>query len=202
VCEYCGEGFFARSQDVKDNKARYCSLPCVREDRRQRGHIRNTAEDFWKHVEQGPDCWLYIGALDKDGYGRANFDGASVKAHRLAWILTHGPIPDGILICHHCDVRNCVRPDHLFEGTPDDNSKDMVSKERQAKGERMRAIRKEHAARGERCGSAKLTERDVREIRANYAPTRGCATRLSVEYGVGITTIRKIIRRETWQHVE
>jgi len=77
-------------------------------------------------------CWLWTGSVTSAGYGVASslFGGTTSGAHRLAWELTHGLIPSGLIVCHHCDNPPCVRPDHLFLGTHLDNSNDMRSKGR------------------------------------------------------------------------
>lgn len=92
--------------------------------------------DFWSHVEKSSGCWLWNGALGNDGYGKTTIDGQTRRAHRAAWELTNGPIPKGLLVCHHCDTPACVRPDHLFLGTPRDNTHDAVAKGRLSAGDR------------------------------------------------------------------
>ncbi len=86
--------------------------------------------NFWDKVDQSGDCWIWTGYVGHDGYGQ---HGRSGKAHRLAWELTVGPIPDGLNVLHRCDTPVCVRPEHLFLGTSADNSIDMVRKGRQWK---------------------------------------------------------------------
>ncbi len=95
-----------------------------------------TAQRFWSKVNKtGPlwnniPCWLWTVARTSTGYGHFNLDGRSVKAHRAAWEITHGPIPDKLLVLHRCDRPLCCNPAHLFLGTPADNSRDMVQKNR------------------------------------------------------------------------
>jgi len=88
-------------------------------------------ERFWSAVRKGETCWEWTRSLDGGGYGRV-FDakefGGREKAHRISWMLHFGPIPDGRVICHHCDNTRCVRPDHLFIGTQADNARDREQK--------------------------------------------------------------------------
>ena|SRR6478609_4188748 len=92
----------------------------------------STEERFWAKVEKTDACWLWTASLTKGGYGQFWFTlpRKRIDAHRAAWIITNGPIPDGLYVCHHCDTPRCVRPDHLFLGTPHDNTQDVIRKGR------------------------------------------------------------------------
>ena len=93
---------------------------------------------FWSKVNQrGPDdCWEWQEGKSKQGYGQFTLYGAHLRAHRFAWMLTHGPIPDEMLVCHKCDNPPCCNPSHLFLGTHLDNQRDKKAKGRCATGER------------------------------------------------------------------
>lgn len=76
---------------------------------------RPIAGRFWNRVAIGTlsDCWLWLGSLGTQGYGQVSQDGRLVKAHRVAYELTNGPIPDGLVVHHWCAVKRCVNPEHL-----------------------------------------------------------------------------------------
>jgi hypothetical protein len=146
-------------------------------------------ERFWAKVKRGGDaeCWIWIGA--KDGrYGAARLDGRHMKAHRVAWTLTNGPIPLGKILCHRCDVTACVNPAHLFVGTSKDNMDDMIRK-----GRARFPI-------GERQYKAKLTADAVRAIRAQHADGASVQA-LAKAFGVVDTTIHRVVTGVAWKHV-
>ena len=99
-------------------------------------HGLSPADRFWKWVNKTEKCWLWTGRTNKTkpgtGAGQFRIVGRKnpILAHRFSWELVNGPVPDGMCVCHKCDVPYCVRPDHLFLGTQSDNSKDMWSKGR------------------------------------------------------------------------
>lgn len=124
--------------------------------------IGTLAERFWAKVNKTPDCWLWGGATDRDGYGKIGERGESIGAHRVSYELANGPIPAGMCVLHSCDNPPCVNPGHLSIGTQADNMTDRDAKGRGPKGElnpnsvldwpRVRDIRSRHAA-GETCAA-------------------------------------------------
>lgn len=140
---------------------------------------------FSKYVSKTPSCWEWIGGKS-DGYGTIRIQGKARKSHRMAFLIAHGAIQDGLFVCHKCDNPGCVNPDHLFEATHQVNMKDCSTKGRM------------HL--GEKCANSKLTAGEVVEIRRE---SKAGATQrdLGKKYGVSQVTIFKIVNRRTWPHV-
>jgi hypothetical protein len=114
----------------------------------------------WKNDPE-TGCWLWIASVAGLGYGQIKIPGQrrQIYAHRLSYLLHVGEIPEGLVICHRCDVPRCVNPAHLFIGTGADNQQDMTAKGRGTGGRKMPV----HS--GIKNSQARLTERNVREIR-------------------------------------
>lgn len=151
--------------------------------------FKNPTESFHDKVMADPNsgCWIWTGALNAQGYGVLGVYGKVIRAHRFSWELVNGPIPRGLCALHKCDVRACVNPDHIFLGTMQDNSTDMVQKGRH------RPV----FISGEDSVSARLNAQQVLAIRND----KRSAEKLSPEYGVCPSTIRAVRRRETWRHI-
>jgi hypothetical protein len=156
---------------------------------------------YWKHVEvRGPDeCWLWT-ACAKRGKGKLPYGqiwigrdqhGKVVMgyAHRVAWELANGKLPDELHVRHRCDNPLCQNPNHLELGTHADNMRDMH--------ERGRLVN----VRGSKHGKSKLTEQKIRDMRAMHATgVTQCA--LAEMFEVTQANVSDIILRKTWKHVE
>jgi hypothetical protein len=151
-------------------------------------------ERFWAYVNKTNTCWLWTGTRSRS-YGVLRISGKTYIASRLAWEYAHGPIPDGLEVCHDCpegDNPLCCNPSHLWLGTQSENAKDMYKKGRAYTGTEKRA-------RGSRNANAKLTEQDIEQI---YA-LRRVKTRKEIaeHFKVGINQIHKIFQGDAWVHV-
>lgn len=146
--------------------------------------MKTVEQRFWAKVNQdGPvpshkpeigACWIWTGAKNGKGRGKMGVNGKFVDAHKLAYLLFVGNVPDGTLVCHHCDNTSCVRDSHLFLGTAKDNSQD-----REAKG------------RGNR-PTDKLSAAQVGEIKSRFQNGEKAAL-LAFEYGVLVRQIHRIL---------
>lgn len=157
------------------------------------------AARFWAKVCRtgDDDCWEWLAGFFNSGYGAFWANGNNVGAHRVSYMLTVGPIPAGMYVCHSCDNPKCCNPRHLWLGTIDDNFADMRAKGRQARGMRQGMhTRPESRPIGERYGCAKLTEMLVREILSDTRSHR----KIAADYGVSQVHISRIKRRESWKH--
>lgn len=130
-------------------------------------------------------CWIWMGMISRYGYGRFTFGTkTNFSAHRTSYELKYGKIPDGMLALHHCDVKCCVNPDHIFIGTQQENMTDKVTKNRQAKGESH--------------GMSKLTKEQATEAKFSGAKT----SELAKKFNCSAVMIRQIRSGHYWKHLE
>ena len=159
-------------------------------------HTPDSSQDktrFLSKISKNPKngCWEWTGTLFSTGYACFWMAGKSRKASRVSFEFFKGPIAAGLCVLHTCDNRKCVNPDHLWLGSNAENSDDMKTKGR-AKG---------GSPPGERAGKAKLTELQVRAIRAEYSLGNTTQTALGKKYGVTSVSIGQIVHRQHWKHI-
>lgn len=180
TCPVCGREFRLELNRKLADRGMFCSRSCR--------HSRTMSERFWDKVDKaGPvpshvhglgNCWIWTGAKDPLGYGffRESNSKPMSRSHRVSWALSVGDIGN-MLVLHKCDNPSCVRPDHLFLGTNQDNIDDRDRKGRQ------------RCAVGKRASRVYLTPQQLHEIRSSALPK----AELSRMFGVHKTTIRRII---------
>jgi hypothetical protein len=159
-CDICSKKCF------KKNNITVCSDPCR----------------LIKYIDKINGCWLWNRSLGKHGYGEVNISGNQMRAHIASYIVFKGEIPKGMLVCHSCDIKNCINPEHLWLGTAKDNSTDMFNKGRRVK---------------------KLNQQDVINIRKewdeNYSHSLG--SYICAQYGITPSHLNSIVKRKIWKHI-
>lgn len=140
-------------------------------------------------VETKTGCMEFTGHRDPLGYGKITMRGKGMLAHRAAYVLSKGPIPDGMLVCHKCDNPPCINPDHLFIGTDYENTMDAVKKGRKFIPD----------SRGSSHGGSKITESDVKEIRRMSGEIS--QKKIGEIFDLNQATVSNIITKRTWKHV-
>lgn len=152
---------------------------------RHRG-VKTDLQRFTDFISPEPTsgCWLWTSGVNKWGYGLFYFQGRTVAAHRVSWLLHRGEI-GRLHVCHRCDVRCCVNPDHMFLGTASDNAQDSIRKGRKP------------VLRGEWNHNAKIKSEDVQAIRSDRRLNR----EIALSYNVSVSLISKIKQRNVWQHI-
>lgn len=164
------------------------------------------ADRFWLKVHKTDTCWLWTGCKSTSGYGKIGLGGKhgpSEYTHRVSYTLERGLIPNGLGVLHHCDVKLCVRPSHLFLGNRSDNALDAVSKGLGNTGDRNPSRQHpERLMRGDGHVGAKLTSSNVLEIRSRWKAGGVKQRALASEYGVSPSVICVVISRKTWRHVD
>lgn len=193
ICVRCHAPFtrnrkYSRSQW---ENSRFCSTACsgiVVKQRfeRTRVPLRDKFEALYSRDSGG--CWEWQGTIDGYGYGVIDWSGKRYRAHVLALEYDGRPVGKGGIACHHCDNPRCVRPNHLYPGTPATNGADTA--------------RRGRTLRGEKSPAAKLTNAQVVNIRGVYAQYHPTFTSLARAYGVTRPTIARIIHNKTWRQVE
>lgn len=167
-----------KSGRVKQYPCEYCQKPCYK---KYKNCFCSDRCRFMSYVKMYEDCWLWIGPLNRGGYGKFCFGNIkSDTAHRVSYKIFKGDIPDGMFICHSCDVRNCVKPEHLWIGDHQENMLDMIEKGRQR---------------------SKLTFKDVFKIRELVEKFGFPQSKVVKMFNLTSGTVSSIIHRRIWKHV-
>ena len=151
-------------------------------------HKRQGNQLFWEKVVKTDSCWIWNGPKDGFGYGMISTNRVCKRAHIRSWEIHRGQVPKGTKVLHNCpggDNPACINPEHLWLGSLADNNRDRARKGRSAKGER--------------CGSAKLTRSDVWAIKAFASSGRISLRAIGRRFGVCHDTVKAILRGETWR---
>lgn len=170
---------------------------------------------FWEKVDKTPglgpqgECWLWHGGrrgsrvskLSDTFYGGFKYGDKVMLAHRVAYILTRGPLLNNIKLRHDCDMPGCVNPTHLIPGDQGDNMRDCRDKGRNADALLRLGQSKHPRPRGERHRLAKLTQAKVIDIRSMFSSGKYNKSELSRKFGVTPQAIHALIKGKTWNHV-
>jgi len=140
---------------------------------------------FWGKVDKSSFCWLWTANKSKAGYGKVKTGGKTVSAHRMSWLLSNGPIPKNRWVLHHCDVRACVNPNHLYLGTAKQNTKDSCDRG--------------HMYRGEKHHNAKLTSFEALQIRS--IPSWVSPKVIGKVFNISKTQAYDIRLGKSWKHL-
>lgn len=160
--------------------------------------MKTTIERFWSKVDKSPghgpqgDCWLWMGAVNDNDYGKLTANGSSAyRAHRFSYEIANGPLEKAVCVLHRCDMRRCVRPDHLFVGTRADNNRDTARKGRSRGGQ----------GKGSKHPRAVLNEQVVTLIRSlgRLGLSAGKVARI---LRLNRSTVKNVLYGGAWSHVE
>lgn len=170
--------------------AKYCCRECLYTA--MGGRVKMPIEmRFFRHVNKTETCWEWTGKINRGGYGviwsmKKSGSAGEERAHRVSWRIHYGEITGGLFVLHRCDNRKCVRPDHLFLGTFQDNMDDMKMKRRSTIGTRN--------------PRAKFTEDDVRAIRK--FPAHISNVEIAAQFSMSRRNVADIRAHKIWKYVE
>lgn len=194
-CNLCGAEFSRVASQLARVSHSFCSRQCFDHRIGWATPARSVHSFSRRYIEEpNSGCFLWLGQVNrsKPNYAQAvaSYNGTVMAAAKVSWMLHHGPVPDGMCVCHRCDNPMCVNPDHLFLGTRRDNTQDMIRKGRQRSPFDTR--------RGEAHPRAKLNDDLVKKIRAAAGQP---AMQISRDLGVSVHNVRSVLQFKVWRHV-
>lgn len=181
ACQRCALPFSVLPSRIIRGDGKFCSRQCSQASRRV-----DIADRFWSKVHKTQGCWIWVACKGNKGYGGIRA-GKEQRAHRVAYILTYGDIDDNLCVLHRCDNPSCVRPDHLFLGTQQQNIEDCVSKKRNHFGEKS--------------PQSKLSDEIVKQMRIEYASGQTIA-KISAKFNAAYSITHRAINKKAWKHVK
>lgn len=204
LCIRCGNSF--KVENSRKYRAKFCSPKCIMYTGPKESLSHSKGKGFWqiadneqkltkikelfeKTVIKKDGCWEWRNSKLRSGYGSISIGRHKfLSAHRVSWIIHYGEIPEGLLVCHRCDNKECTNPEHLFLGTYKDNSIDCVNKNRK------------NMNFGVNHYSAKLNDEKVRSIKKLLIENNTWRS-IAEMYNVSISTIQNIVKGKTWKHI-
>lgn len=190
-CNFCDEPIVRKPFQIKKGIKLFCNHTCELAYRKKQA--KTIEERFWSRVEKrGPnECWPNSWAPGSNGRGMFTMiHGTTIYASRAAWIMTHGPIPNGLCVLHTCDNGWCTNPKHLYLGTKGRNNTDRKERGRN------------YNQKGERSHCAKLTEAQVRQIRNLWNEGKLTQFQIARQFDMSRSAIEDIVLRKTWVHID
>ncbi len=187
-CLICEKSFLTNQTEIKRNAGKFCGHSCSMKHRNSL-YPGSPIQVFFENITHDDNgCWIYR-RLQNTGYGSVSVKGKAIAAHRFSYRELVDAIPKGANVCHKCDIKACVNPEHLFLGTSSDNRQDMI---RKGRGNFPRGIRQPHA---------QLNEEQVSQIKLKL--NRGLRqVDIAKEYNVKRNVIGDIKRNKNWYYVE
>lgn len=143
---------------------------------------------FWDKVKKTETCWLWNATVGTNGYPQFYLNGRHRAAHRISWEMSNGSIPEGMCVCHTCDITHCVRPDHLFLGSNQENILDRVRKGRS------------YRPGSDLISGRKLTDSQALEL-IQKRKAGATLSSLANEYGLNCPAVSAIINGKSWKHL-
>jgi hypothetical protein len=198
ICHTCNKEFITRPCE----KRKYCGVKCIKrstnhfDGKRRKSFWDNATEDqklirykeiFEKKVVRKEGCWGWKSPAGSAGYGHLGFKKYLTTAHRLSWIIHNGSIPEDLWVLHKCHNPICSNPDHLYLGTPKDNTRDMILA--------GRAVYNQQSSK-----NAKLTLEQAKEIKHLLATTDLSQYEIAKKFNVGRGTVQDIKRNKMWRN--